>query len=382
MVRSLLTYTTSVGILFFTCLPSFSDPLPDLVPSISDLSIQRGQSVPPEEVADGCANGTTNRTLLRFSTTASNVGAADIIIGHPDCPDCIGEPPPACNNPQFVCNIDEHEAEFASYASYQLVKSSGGRVVARGHKQGFCVEDVSCNDGVSFNYTCDNQGITAGCSDTYSSSTRCQYIDVTDVKAGKYLLHVEVNPLRTITEGDFANNISESPVTICGGSSILNLKVVPPVNGFREFYLKTSLTIPSRLTINPLLQGLPVSLAADGTQIFNETIPAGKPGKGCGPSDGWTTVATGKIWRYRNDTGFLDLQCFNDAGGIRYIQVTKEGKRYDIEIQGRLPIYTLSVPPQYLEFASNVDSSIFNCIFSHASHCRKGGPRKQVLICN
>ena len=360
---------------------SYADGLPDLVAIVGDISVVRGQTVGSDEVAIGCAKGPTNRTLIRFSTTASNIGTSDLVIGHPDCPDCIGDPAPVCTNQQFVCNVVEHEPEFASYASYELVKKSG-RVMARGHKQGFCVEDVSCNDGITPQYSCDNMGVTAGCADTYSSGTRCQYIDVTDVKPGKYLLNVEVNPLRTLQESDFTNNIAQVPVTLCSGSKDLEFKMLAPNKNGRQFSIKTSLTVPaSRVSFNPLKEALPISLYADGNYVFSTVIPAGAPGKGCGPFDGWSQSSNGKIWTYTNRTGQSDKTCFGDIGGIQKLQLTKNGTRFDIVIQGIESIYTLNTLPKYVEFTTNLDNSQFSCSFSHSTKCRKAGYRKYAIVC-
>ena len=55
-----------------------------------------------------------------------------------------------------------------------------------GFKNGFCVMDLECSGGGSFQYGCSTMGITAGCGDIYSSGLDCQWIDVTDVDTGLY----------------------------------------------------------------------------------------------------------------------------------------------------------------------------------------------------
>ncbi|MCA9697946.1 MAG: hypothetical protein KC431_10515, partial [Myxococcales bacterium] len=42
-------------------------------------------------------------------------------------------------------------------------------------------------------YTCYNQGLSLGWSDTYGAALDCQWIDVTDVAPGDYTLRMEVN---------------------------------------------------------------------------------------------------------------------------------------------------------------------------------------------
>jgi len=53
------------------------------------------------------------------------------------------------------------------------------------------------------------QAISPGCSDIYVSGVDCQWIDVTDVRPGNYVLVVEVNPQQLVKESNFVNNRME-----------------------------------------------------------------------------------------------------------------------------------------------------------------------------
>ncbi len=58
-------------------------------------------------------------------------------------------------------------------------------------------------------YNCTNkgdQGISVGCADNYKNDIDCQWIDITDVRSGEYVLRVNVNPTRNVPESDYANN--------------------------------------------------------------------------------------------------------------------------------------------------------------------------------
>ena len=83
-----------------------------------------------------------------------------------------------------------------------------------GHKQGFCLRDGG--NCAAPRYTCDNQGISAGCTDTYSARLGCQYLDVTGLRPGRYILRVTIDPFERIAELDERNNVVSLPVTLPG----------------------------------------------------------------------------------------------------------------------------------------------------------------------
>lgn len=96
-----------------------------------------------------------------------------------------------------------------------------------GTKRGFCVIDIDrakefqgqpdaktyteCGYGTTIH---GNQGISVGWADTYGRRLPGQWIDVTDVPDGDYVLEVETNPERSFQETRYDNNSASTPVTV------------------------------------------------------------------------------------------------------------------------------------------------------------------------
>ncbi|MFM9061030.1 MAG: lysyl oxidase family protein, partial [Bacteroidota bacterium] len=161
-------------------------PGPDLefVQSAFENSLQRSTitaNVGNCWVAENCLTGYGNRTLIRFTTDIRNVGITDYFIGSPS------------SHPGQFNTVNCHgHAHYEGYAEYVLYPTVGNRIPV-GFKNGFCVMDLSCPSGIPAKYGCSNMGITAGCGDIYSRSLDCQWIDITDVPTGDYILAAKVN---------------------------------------------------------------------------------------------------------------------------------------------------------------------------------------------
>jgi Lysyl oxidase len=187
--------------------------LPDLVPAIADVSVSFGATVATGDVAEGCAESTSNVDLLRFSVSSINSGTADLVLGDPLCPSpCSDYPLVICGNPDFLCSPagGHNHPHYTHYARYELLDATSQAVIV-GHKQGFCLRDTNC---AAPKYTCTDQGVSAGCFDVYSASLGCQYLDITGVPPGLYTLRVRMDPYGRIPELSDANNVVTVPVTL------------------------------------------------------------------------------------------------------------------------------------------------------------------------
>lgn len=151
------------------------------------------------EVVEGCVGAAGSRTLLRFATVSANLGSADLFVGVP--------PPAGESNARFVWSPCHKHHHVRDYASYELVDATG--VVATARKQAFCLEDdLPVQPGVQpTGYSCLRQGISRGWADVYTRDLPCQWIDVTDVPPGSYTLRLVINPLHTLPESDYDNNV-------------------------------------------------------------------------------------------------------------------------------------------------------------------------------
>ena len=93
------------------------------------------------------------------------------------------------------CHMHYH---IIGFADYKLLRQDGSTAAA-GHKQAFCLEDIYkyANDNKSSGYACASQGITSGWADSYYNQLSGQWIDITGVPAGDYIVHVEINAAHT-----------------------------------------------------------------------------------------------------------------------------------------------------------------------------------------
>ncbi|XP_036950109.1 lysyl oxidase homolog 1 [Acanthopagrus latus] len=184
--------------------------LPDLVPDPNYVQastyIQRAhmyslRCAAEEKCLSSTAYGpeTTDydvRVLLRFPQRVKNKGTADFMPNRP-------------RHTWEWHSCHQHYHSMDEFSHYDLLEVSTGRKVAEGHKASFCLEDTTCDFGHLKRYACTahTQGLSPGCYDTYNADIDCQWIDITDIQPGKYILKLQVNPKFLVLESDFTNNV-------------------------------------------------------------------------------------------------------------------------------------------------------------------------------
>jgi hypothetical protein len=162
---------------------------------------------------EGVVGGAGYRRLLRFDTVVMNRGNGDAIIGDRRDP----------NNPYakwFVYNTCHGHIHLRDFSIYELLKPDG-TLAAQGTKQGFCFEDSFKYEdgGKSKGYDCDYQGITSGWGDWYYKQLAGQWVDITGVPEGDYIVRVTLNKGdatgRIIDEGvDRYPNVTEARIHV------------------------------------------------------------------------------------------------------------------------------------------------------------------------
>lgn len=217
---------------------------PDLVLNPQKLNSAKvtTETFPPEDCSvqeDQVAAGT--RRLLIFNYATPNLGPGSLIIGDPQDP---------ANANLFEWGDCHGHWHFKKYAAYRLwtpaefdrfqqlkaqnptaltddLIAGNGLHPVKGTKRGFCILDSavapeysgkrdkmtydSCGLGTTMH---GNQGLSVGWQDIYVKRLPGQWIDVTDVPEGNYILEVETNPQHSFQETRYDNNSASRPITV------------------------------------------------------------------------------------------------------------------------------------------------------------------------
>ena len=226
-----------------TLLGPFTGMLPDF-----------GYAYPVPLVVNGCLPDETARRgalrCLRYDTAAANQGRGPLEIAY-------RVEPPETNAYQVIHHSDGTTTDrfavaselhpthahfhFESFYVTSLWKYSNGHRTGRkpatsGNKSGFCPEDSGGGNGEG-TYGCLTDyrmgpagpeqvvGISAGWYDTYRVHLPDQYLEITDVPDGRYLLEVELDPDDNVRESNERDNKVCALISLKGDSATLGSTV-------------------------------------------------------------------------------------------------------------------------------------------------------------
>ena len=203
---------------------SFLTDLPDLVLNLAQLrlslltntyhSIRHFSDLTcafEEKCLPPIRDGPDYRYLFRFDTLVMNMGRKSFV------PYLSGE-----EWEWHECH--QHYHSHLSFATYNLYSLTGGISMIHGQKVSFCLEDTWYDPTLTVGpyFDCQTgsrdtqgiQGISVGCGDMYNAALDCQWLDVSRVPTGIYLLRIELNPTHNPPESDYSNNVVVCSLTL------------------------------------------------------------------------------------------------------------------------------------------------------------------------
>jgi hypothetical protein len=151
---------------------------------------------------NNCVGGAGWRRVLEFDAVGHNVGTKPIHIGPVNY--LVNASTTTQNDAHgiFQYSACHHHFHFSHYGTFML---NGGTTTNR--KNGFCLESttrLSNNEWSPLETQygrCTIQGVEVGWGDEYEAGITCQWIDITDVGAGKIDLGFHSNPDKFLCEG-------------------------------------------------------------------------------------------------------------------------------------------------------------------------------------
>jgi lysyl oxidase len=181
-------------------------PRPDLVvfadanlaPTFSERVFLNNRLDSSCAVDKGCVGGAGARRLLRFTLHTANLGDADFVLG---VPGMNGITQSSCDDALYS----------ESFLRYELL-ADGGALVAEG--SGIANQCAFYPWDQFSTYNCSVVGLQRHSVNTYDADMECQWLDITNVRAGEYVLRVSINLEGRDLESNPDNNTLELPVHV------------------------------------------------------------------------------------------------------------------------------------------------------------------------
>lgn len=177
---------------------------PDLAPGyttlVNSLQINNHHNAQSCEVAEGCILGTGERQLLYYGVTIWNYGNQPYYPGTPT------------NNPDAYewaeCHGHFHYMGFAESYLYD----ENFQQIDFARKTSYAIVNTGCLPGVTPN----GPALAPGCADTYPAGYACQWVDITNITPGNYILVLRVNgPELPDYLGRVETNFDNNAVQVC-----------------------------------------------------------------------------------------------------------------------------------------------------------------------
>lgn len=270
------------------------------------------------EVIDGCIKMDDGRfpgpyRLLPFGWSILNLSTdADFVVGT--------TPPPMVSQDPFVWSAHGHH-HVENFNDFTFVNASLRFQATNPLKQAACLMDSSPIAISGFTppagkFTCQNQGITTGWDDEYGPELVCQFIDISNVPDGTYVLLGKANAIKRFSEADAYDDGNAIRIQLSGNGT--QAALVPPV-------MEASLQVaPPTSGAGPWL-GTAISWGLNRYDTFQRNPSTGElhhtyqdeinGGWGDGASRGGTTIVgtpTVASW----DTGRLDTFAKTTSGNM------------------------------------------------------------------
>jgi hypothetical protein len=138
---------------------------------------------------------------------------------------------------RYVVSPDHRHWHLLGFERYELTRRDG-RVLVRDRKTGFCLGDryaVGSAAGAHYQSRCGlgqpavlgvTQGISPGFGDAYAANLEGQYVTLTGVPAGRYVLVHRVNTDRRLHEQRFDNNAASVSIALRWRAGVPRVKVL------------------------------------------------------------------------------------------------------------------------------------------------------------
>ena len=241
MTRSLLRLAVLGAALTLEFAPPAAAEATELLPDIDPIA-------PTGLAVQVSGEGGARRFRIGFVSRAGNVGAGPLIVrGHRadlfepqmvadqviSLSDGSTETNPGIGMLEYV-EAETHEHwHLLRFMTYELRRAGDFKLVEPDQKTGFCLGDrydvdplvklsgepdqrvysTSCGPGQRELLEIE-EGISVGWGDVYEAWRDAQYLDVTGLPAGAYVLVHRVNPGRSMRESRYSNNASSALISL------------------------------------------------------------------------------------------------------------------------------------------------------------------------